>query len=173
MSRLPNPIETLKGEDKEIYEKMVHARGRVDGMYASLLNHPNLTEKVSDLGAFLRFNGSLPGNYREFVILYCAKTFDVEYEWMKHLHPAKNAGLGEEIIQEIKTGNNNFSDPFSLFIEIIQCAIQLKTIPEPLQNSVITLVGVKGLLEIVILANFYRMIAGVITCFDVPLPPKE
>ena len=171
MSRLPNPVDQLVGKDKELYEKMKQARGRIDGMYATLLNHPALTEKVSDLGAYLRFNATLPGKYREFVILYCAHQFRAEYEWIKHVPPALEAGLDDAIIEAIKK-EEAFNEPYSLFVEVAHCALNLQNIPEKLQQDVIAVVGVQGLLELVVLANFYKMIAGIIFCFDVPLPAE-
>ena len=57
MARLPDPTAALSPEAQAIYDQLVGRRGRIDGMYRSLLNHPELTRQVSDLGTFLRFGG--------------------------------------------------------------------------------------------------------------------
>lgn len=170
MSRLPNPIDRLEGKGKELYEYMRSLRGRIDGMYGTLLNHPDLTEKVSDLGGYLRFNATLSGEFREFVILYCANNLHAEYEWIKHLKPAKEAGLSDALIDKIEQGVEPFNKPYSLLVEAANCALNLQNIPETLQKDLIDVIGIKGLVEIVVLVGYYRMIAGVINCFDVPLP---
>ena len=45
-----------------------------------------------------------------------------------------------------------------------------RSIPEDVQERLIEAAGIKGLVEIVILAGFYEMIGGIISSFDVPLP---
>jgi 4-carboxymuconolactone decarboxylase len=51
-----------------------------------------------------------------------------------------------------------------------RCVLASRPIPPDLQETLIGLVGVKGVIELVVLVGFYRMIAGVIFAFDVPLP---
>jgi 4-carboxymuconolactone decarboxylase len=45
-----------------------------------------------------------------------------------------------------------------------------RSIPQPLQDKLIAALGIKGVLELVVLLGFYEMIAGVIFAFEVPLP---
>jgi 4-carboxymuconolactone decarboxylase len=51
----------------ESCQQLVGKRRRIDGMYRSLFNHPDLIRHGSDLGIFLRFgSGALPmlgGNF--------------------------------------------------------------------------------------------------------------
>ncbi|MCB1111163.1 MAG: carboxymuconolactone decarboxylase family protein [Chlamydiales bacterium] len=172
MSRLPNPMNHPTEQQKMLLEKMEKKRGHIDGMYLTLLNHPDLTEKVSDLGGFLRFGSTLKGKYREFIILYCARKFDAEYEWIKHLPHAIEEGVGQALIDTIHQGAEHFEEPYESLVAVANCALKLENIPKPLQDRAIDIVGVEGLLEVVTLVNFYRMIAGIIFCFDVPLPEK-
>jgi 4-carboxymuconolactone decarboxylase len=51
-----------------------------------------------------------------------------------------------------------------------RCVVESRSIPPDLQERLIGLVGMEGLIELVVLVGFYRMIAGVIFAFDVPLP---
>lgn len=172
MSRLQDPTSQLEGQDLALYHQLSAKRGRIDGMYRTLLNHPQLTQHVSDLGTFLRFESTLPGDVREFIILYAAHKMQVMYEWEKHQQPAREAGLKPEVIEALKK-NLPLPMPYQTLSEAVEYAINLQNIPETLQNQIIKIISVKGLLELVILAGFYRMIAGVITAFDVPLPPPE
>ena len=62
MAKLPDPTASLSSQGQKLYQQLVAKRRRIDGMYRSLLNHPELTRRVSDLGTFLRFGaGALPG----------------------------------------------------------------------------------------------------------------
>ena len=61
MARLPDPTSSLSPQARELYNRLTARRGRIDGMYRGLLNHPELTQHVSDLGSYLRFaSGTLP-----------------------------------------------------------------------------------------------------------------
>ncbi len=172
MSRLPDPTSTLQGKDKQIYDDLVSRRGRIDGMYRTLLNDPELTEHVSNLGTYLRFQATLPGDIRECAILYGAHRMNVPYEWEKHQEPAVTAGLGPDVIEAIRQ-NKPLPEPYCFAVLAAEHALALESIPEDLQNHIIHLWSVKGLLELVVLAGFYRMIAGIINAFDVQLPPKS
>ncbi len=170
MSKLPDPVPQLQGQDLALYEALKAKRGHIDGMYRTLLNHPELTKHVSDLGTYLRFGSTLEGHIREFIILTSAHRLNADYEWVKHLQPAAQAGLPEEIISAIKN-NQSLPDPYLTLASAIEYPLNLQNIPVALQTQLIKMLSVKGLLEFVILVGFYRMIAGVITSFDVPLPP--
>ncbi|HWO05756.1 MAG TPA: hypothetical protein VNQ54_13230 [Methylomirabilota bacterium] len=65
MARLPDPLDTLSPEAKQVYDKITAKRGAVRGPFASLMHHPALAERVGDLGEYLRFGGTLPGDIRE------------------------------------------------------------------------------------------------------------
>jgi len=169
MSRLPDPTLSLQGQDLALYQSLCAKRGKIDGMYRTLLNNPTLTKYVSDLGTYLRFESTLPGNMREFIILYVAHHLQVNYEWEKHIQPAHQAGLKDEIVTAIKN-NAALPEPYHTLAVAIQHVVTLENIPMLLQNELIKILSVKGVLELVILVGFYRMIAGVITAFDVPDP---
>ena len=46
-------------------------------------------EKVGDLGEYLRFGGTLPGDIRELAILITARSVNQAYEWVAHARIAK------------------------------------------------------------------------------------
>ena len=86
------------------------------------MHHPALAERVGDLGEYLRFQSSLPGDVRELAILITARAASQPY-------------------------------------------------PRELHDSVQKQYGVTGLLELVVLAGYYGLIAGVLFAFDVRIPP--
>ncbi len=75
MAKLPGPLSTLTTDAKAIYDKITAKRGPMrGGPYASLMHDPALAEKVGDLGEYLRFGGTLPGDIRELAILVTARS---------------------------------------------------------------------------------------------------
>jgi len=173
MARLPDPTGSLSPTAQALYDELVGQRGRIDGMYRSLLNHPELARRVSDLGTFLRFGaGALPAAVRELVILWLARQVGAAYEWVKHEAPARAAGLSDMVIAALRAG----AEPLDLdetqqgALVVARCVLACRSIPQDLQETLIGLVGMEGVIELVVLVGFYRMIAGVIFAFDVLLP---
>jgi 4-carboxymuconolactone decarboxylase len=173
MAKLPDPTTSLNPQGQELYQKLVARRGRIDGMYRSLLNHPELTRYVSDLGTFLRFgSGSLPDALRELLILYVARQLGAAYEWVKHAPVARQAGLSEAIVEALRLQQAppGLDELQQAALTAAACVLQRRSIPEPVQEKLAAALGLPGVVELVVLCGFYEMIAGVIFAFDVPLP---
>ncbi|MEW6386447.1 MAG: carboxymuconolactone decarboxylase family protein [Thermodesulfobacteriota bacterium] len=173
MAQLPDPTGSLDPQARELYQRLVAKRGCIDGMYRSLLNHPELTQHVSDLGTFLRFGaGVLPDAVRELTIIYLARRLGAAYEWVKHVPQAREAGVSEAVIEAVRQGQEpaGLSGVQQAALQVAQRVLDRKSIPAGLQDTLIAALGMKGVIELVVLCGFYEMIAGVIFAFDVPLP---
>jgi 4-carboxymuconolactone decarboxylase len=173
MAHLPDPTATLTPEAQILYKQMEGKRGRLDGMYRSLFNHSELTRYVSDLGTFLRFGaGTLPAAVRELVILWLSRRVGAAYEWVKHEPHARAAGVSDAVINALRAGQmpSDLDETQEAALKVATYALELRSIPDDLQDALIDQVGIKGVIELVVLVGFYRMIAGVIFSFDVPLP---
>ena len=173
MARLPDPTGSLAPTAQALYDELVSQRGRIDGMYCSLLNHPELARRVIDLGTFLRFGaGALPAAVRELVILWLARQVGAAYEWVKHEPPARAAGISDAVIAALRAGKDppGLNETQEGALVVARCVLESRSIPPDLQERLMGLVGMAGVIELVVLVGFYRMIAGVIFTFDVPLP---
>src|SRR6059036_2489635 len=111
MARLPDPLDTLTPEAKRVYDKITAKRGAVRGPFASLMHHPPLAERVGDLGEFLRFGGSLPGDIRELAILITARSVNQAYEWVAHERIARTEKLPDDVIERVRTKGDLASLP--------------------------------------------------------------
>jgi 4-carboxymuconolactone decarboxylase len=73
VAELPDPIPDLRGEDLRTYEGMLARRARhgvgLYGPYVPLLHHPQLAARVEELGGYLKFEGRLPRDRYQFVVL--------------------------------------------------------------------------------------------------------
>jgi len=174
MARLPQPAyETLAPDVRALYDALAAKRGRIDGMYRTLLNHPALLEKVAALGTYLRFGGSvLPPAVRELAILFCSREMDADYEWVKHVPPARQAGLPEDVIEALRQGHTppGLDPAQQAVLKAAGHVLARRSIPAPVQEVLEAAYGIPGVVELVVLCGFYAMIAGVILAFDVPLP---
>jgi len=174
MARLPDPTAALDPEARKLYDAMAAKRGRIDGMYGAMFNHPALVEHVANLGTYLRFGATLPGELRELAILLAARRLGVPYEWVKHVPPAEAAGLGAGLIEAVREEKplDVFSPLYPKIARAVSTVLAEQSLPADLQAELEKELGLKGVLELVVLVGFYRMIAGFIRAFDVPLPPN-
>jgi 4-carboxymuconolactone decarboxylase len=175
MARLPDPIDTLTPEAKRVYDKITAKRGAIRGPFASLMHHPALAERAGDLGEFLRFGSTLPGDIRELAILITARSVNQAYEWVAHAKIARKEGLPEDVIERVRTRGDLASLParYRRPARVIQHVLNYESIPRGLQDEVRAELGITGLLELVALPGHYRLIAGVLFAFDTPLPEGE
>jgi 4-carboxymuconolactone decarboxylase len=175
MARLPDPIDTLTPEAKRVYDKISAKRGAIRGPFASLMHHPALAERAGDLGEFLRFGSTLPGDIRELAILITARSVNQAYEWVAHAKIARKEGLAEDVIERVRTRGDLGSLPpgYRRPARVVQHVLAYESIPLGLQEEVRTELGITGLLELVALPGHYRLIAGVLFAFDTPLPEDE
>jgi 4-carboxymuconolactone decarboxylase len=175
MTSLPDLTGELTGKAKEIYDKMLAKRMAqgtgLRGLYIPLMNHPELAQLIEQIGYYLKFEGKLPRDAYQFVVLSMARRTGVAFEWVDHLEPARAAGLSEKLIEAIlKSDRGSIPHPYSVILDTINVVLEFKSIPASIQNEMIKLYGVQGLLEVVTLCGFYQTIGEITQAFDVPLP---
>ena len=173
MAKLPDPLSTLTPDARRVYDKITAKRGQMrGGPFASMMHHPALAEKVGDLGEYLRFGGTLPGDIREMAILITARSVNQAYEWVAHARIARTEKLPDDVIERIRTRGDLSTLPprYARPARVVQHVLAYESIPQDLQDQVKGELGMPGLMELVTLAGQYRLIAGVLFAFDSPLP---
>jgi 4-carboxymuconolactone decarboxylase len=173
MSKLDFDANTLNPKGKALYDGMVAKRksqgAPFGGPYAALMNHPELCQKIEALGYYLKFEGHLPRNIYQFVVLAVAKTTNASFEWNDHIKHAQEAGVPQAIIDQLHTEelDSSFSEPYQLIAELLTATLKWKNIPEQVQDNVIKTYGVEGLIEVVVLSGFYQMFSAINQGFDI------
>jgi len=175
VASLPDMTAKLTGRAREIYDEMLAGREAqgtgLRGLYIPLMNHPELAQRIERLGYFLKFDGKLPRDAYQFIVLSMARRIRVAFEWVDHLTPAKAVGLSDTLIEAIlKDDRGSLPHRFSVILDTIDVVLELNSIPEDVQNEMINMYGVQGLLEAVTLCGFYQMVGEITEAFDVPLP---
>jgi 4-carboxymuconolactone decarboxylase len=172
MARLPDILGSLDLAAQKVYERIAAKRGKIRGPYVPLMHHPALAERVADLGEYLRFGSTLPGDLRELAILITARHVAQPFEWIMHAPVALKEGLPAEIMEHIRARGDLSTLParYVRAARLVQHVLAREPVPQALQDEVEQEVGVTGVVELVVLAGYYQTIAAVLFAFDVPLP---
>ncbi|MET7851132.1 carboxymuconolactone decarboxylase family protein [Streptomyces avermitilis] len=93
--------EEMNRHQHELADRITARRGGVRGPFRVWLQSPELCERVESLGAFVRFESSLPKHLRELTLLMAARHWDAQYSWNAHVHTAIEAGLPEAAVEAI------------------------------------------------------------------------
>ena len=157
MARLPDPLDTLIPDAKRVYDKITAKRGAVRGPFASLMHHPALAERVGDLGEFLRFGATLPGDIRELAILITARSVNQGYEGIAHAKVARKEGLADDVIERVRRRGDltTLAPRLAKVARVVQHVLAYESIPANLQTEVQRELGITGLMELVTFAGQY------------------
>lgn len=174
MAQLNFDVDNLDEHDRSIYEAMVAKRksqgAPFGGPYAALMNHPELCQKIEALGYYLKFEGHLPRDVYQFIVLAVARETKAAFEWKDHLQHALAAGLSQEVIdtiQEKGITNQTFPEPYQVAAQVLSAALTWQNIPQLVQNEAIQKYGMYGLVEIVVLSGFYQMFSAINQGFNI------
>lgn len=172
MSHLPDPTGQLAPEAQKVYAGIVHTRGHdYPGLYRSLMNYPALAQRFAELGKLLRFEGVLRADLRELAILTVARDLRVAYEWATHQGNARRAGLSDRLIADVLAGRELAGDPLYAKVQTLaRHFLRLERVPQPLQDELVGALGLPAFMQLSVVVNFYRMIAGLAIGFEFPLP---
>ena len=186
MAKLPDPTPTLEGEDRETFEHMASKRSHADGrarlaeVYVRMFNNPGVAAKVGQLGEHLRFHGTLPDDVRELAILRFASRQGFGYEWSHHQRPAKQAGITQDVIDDLTIGKlpECLSDAARAVLQAVDAVDAKQSIPEDIQQRVVDAYGEAGVVELVVLCGVYGLMGYMVSAFDIeieegfPAPPS-
>jgi 4-carboxymuconolactone decarboxylase len=148
------------------------ARGEgFGGPYIALLNHPELARRIEELGFFLKFEGVLPREAYQFIVLTVAHATGAAFEWHDHVEHALAAGLPHDVVDAIGADRTEtLPQPYALLSAFLAKTMEWQPVSDDLQARAAAQWGVEGLVEIVVLSGFYQMFAAINQGFDIKPP---
>lgn len=170
MPRVPTPGKQDLPEDKrEIYDEIVESRGSIVGPFSVLLNSPETARRAAHLGAYIRFESTLPPAVRELVILVAGREADCQFEWTYHEPMARDAGVSDAAItairdrQDLSTLGTDESAPAQYCRELIRN----KRVSDETFQKAHQQLGDQGVTELTATLGYYTMLACVLNAMEV------
>lgn len=177
MSRIP-PLDpgAMGAEQKRIHDLIASGpRGRVRGPLAVWLHRPGLAEPAQALGAYCRYETSLPPRLSEWAILVLAHYWQSAFEWWAHKPIALKAGVRPAMIDALRDGGDV---PYAhadeaLVHRFITVLHGQKRVPDDLYDQAVQALGEPGVIDLVGITGYYTLVSMTLNAFDVSLPEGE
>lgn len=165
--------DNLTTEQKEVFDRITAGpRGGVRGPFVPMLLSPGVCDYVQGLGAYLRFDGVLPGKLRELAILTTARFWQADYEWNSHVPFARKEGLDPTVIDAIGEGKTpDFTDDNEKAVHAFIIELHRDhRVSDAAFDAIKDAFGEEATLELTALAGYYTLISMVLNTFEVQPP---
>lgn len=174
MARIPLfPLDSMTADQRRIYDAIVAGpRGAVEGPLRVALHQPSLADAWQALGAELRFRTSLAPRLSELVILIVARHWTSQFEWYSHEPIARQAGVADDVIAAIRTGDEPAfgADDQQIVYDFVTELLRDHAIGEVTYQRALDTLGTVGVVELTALAGYYVMVAMTLNAHELPLP---
>jgi AhpD family alkylhydroperoxidase len=155
------PAEPPPAAAAETLAASVHLNGRPLNIFGTLAHHPLLLRRYSAFGGALLFSEVLPARERELVILRVAARTGCGYESLHHARLGREAGLSpDEVQQSSQPGVASWAPADAVLLQMADELIDTDKVSDPTWAALAERWSEVQLLELVLLAGFYRMTAG-------------
>jgi 4-carboxymuconolactone decarboxylase len=174
--RLPK-LDPAKMTDRQrqVHDAIMQKRGKVGAPYRVWLNSPDLCEKVEALGAYVRWDCSLPEKLREFSLCLAARHFDAQYSWNEHVDKAIEGGIAPEIMRAVAEKRTPlFQDEAEqAFYNFATELLREHFVSAPTFAKALAIFGPHGVVDIVGCIGNFSMLAMCLNAFEVDLQPGK
>jgi 4-carboxymuconolactone decarboxylase len=92
------PQDQMTERQSELADRIIAKRGKIGGPFKVWLHSPELCDRVEALGAFVRFDCSMPERIREYALLVASRNFDAQFSWNSHIDKAISTGVPAEAV---------------------------------------------------------------------------
>ncbi len=163
--------EDLPSEKKHIFDHIEETRNTVPRVFQILLNSPDAAQVVSAIGEYIRYKCSLEPAIREIAILATARELNNEYEWTQHIPFAQKAGVGENVINAIRSGRAPMGIPpkEGVFAQAAKELVRDGSLNNFTFQAIEHLLGPAQAIDLIILVGYYSLMSTVIKTLEVEL----
>ena len=151
---------------------MAGPRGSIRGPFAALLRSPVVADRVQSLGAYLRFNSSIPAALNELAICITAREWTAQYEWYAHARLALEAGLPQAILDDVAAGREPASMDADQRLVWSFCTEMHRDrgVSDATYAATKARFGEQGIVDLIAVSGYYTLVGMTLNISRVPLP---
>jgi alkylhydroperoxidase family enzyme len=166
------PVTDPTPEQAEELAKGFTIDGKTLNIFGTLAHHPRLMRRFSVLGGAFLQGGLLPEREREIVILRVGYRCASQYEFGQHTLIGRQAGLTDDEIEALGgAGEREWSAEDRALIDFADELCATNDVSDERWAPLAARWNEAELLELVLLAGFYRMVSGFLNTIRVELDP--
>ena len=164
MARVPYVArEELDAQGQTIYDRIREDRGaaEVGLQFRALLHNPQAAGHLTSMGATLRFQSAMPEDLKELAIILVAREWDSGIEWTGHAVAAARAGISDEAIEGIRTGQapGCLAGQQADIARFVQQMIREKDVSDENFEAVRSFLGDRGVVDLTMTVSYYTALA--------------
>ena len=139
------------------------------------LHSPEMCERAESLGAFARFDSSLPGHLRDLVLLMACRNWDAQYSWNAHVDKAVEAGVPEAAVKAIAEKRRaDFDDAADqAFYDFCREVLEDHFVADETFARAYEHFGARGLVDAIGALGNFTMLGMCLNAFQVDLQPDR
>jgi len=161
--------EDLSSEQKKVWDDVVAGpRKKMHGPFFIWLHSPELLSRGQNLGLYARFHSSLPPHLSELCILIMSAHWQCAGEWIDHEVIALEQGVDPEALENLRLGRPALfkRDDEQVIYEFAQELLQTHRASDACYEKARTVLGERGVLDVVAVLGYYSMISISMKAFD-------
>ena len=150
--------------------------GVVDsGPGSAMINSPEMRRRSNYLVNYLRDESSLPKQIQELVMILTARNMDCQYIWHAHAARARQQGISDEFVDNLRDGKPLPDLPGDLQV-VVNYVTELfanHRVSESTFQTALDRFGALSVTEISTLMGYYTLLAFNANAFDIDVPDGD
>jgi 4-carboxymuconolactone decarboxylase len=149
--------------------------GDLRGPFKALLRSPELGDRIQRVGAYIRFESSIPPALNEMAILLAGRHWNAQFEFYAHRQLGLKAGMRPAIADAIALGER--PEPMdadeTIVWEFADELLRTTEVSDATFAAVVGRFGEQGVLDLIGAIGYYSMVSMILNVDRVQLPPGE
>src|SRR6202162_4851522 len=152
-----NQVDT---KDHAAVDAIVQSRGAIQGPFMMFLHCPELARRVADLGAFVRFEGSLDMRVRVLAAMTVARELDAVYVWGAQTGGARRVNVPETTTTAIREKHSRGIPPEDAqIVDFTRELIRKHRVDDATFKALRARLGDDGLIQLTGVIGYYSMLS--------------
>ena len=162
MARL-TPItskDQVAAKDQAVFDSIVKSRGAVQGPFTMFMHCPELAGRLGNLGAFVRFEGSLDMRVRVLAAMTVARELEAVYVWGAQTGGARKLNVPESTITAIRENHSRGIPPEDAqIVEFTRTLMRRHRVDDATANALRQRFGDDGFIQLTGAIGYYAMLS--------------